>query len=250
MIENEFKMLEDSDFSIFHPHANSRDMLICFSGRRAGFVDPFHFSFYQEARGIPANTLFLRDNTGRWYFRGFPGLSGSLRETARVLGDFAKSRDIQQITVVGVSAGTSAAMIVGTLMGAQRVFCLGCISTIHPDQRRNPEVGHLGPKMRAGLELIWNHPEAETDLFDVRGVLQLAGTAAPAVRIHHDPDHQKDSWHAQRLADLPTVTLVPRPGFEHDIKRFSKDLATNPDFLSGFATERGATSAPRKFRQG
>lgn len=246
MTDSKFEFLEDSDFSIFHPRENSRDLLVCFSGRRAGFVDPFHFSFYRDAKDVPANMLFLRDNTGSWYHRGFPGLSGSLRETAEVLGEFVKLRGIHRTTVVGVSAGTFAAMIIGTLMGARRVYCLGCISTIHPDQRINPEVGQLGPKMRAGLEEIWNHPKAETDLFDVRGVLEQAGRAAPSVRIHHDPDHQKDSWHAQRLGGLPTVTLVPRPGFEHDIRRFSRDLATDSGFLSGFGQDHSAFSALRR----
>ncbi|MEO0388270.1 MAG: alpha/beta hydrolase [Pseudomonadota bacterium] len=211
-------------------HPGSDHLLVLLSGRRMGYrVD--RFSFSKATRRLAVNRLYLRDNFGLWYHRGLEGRTETLVDTAAFLTGFAAERGCSRITMLGVSAGGYAALILGHLTRAAAVVAIAPRTRLHPDSERHADRNREG--VLGSLRKLAVCPGAEAALFDLAPYFADNPVAVGRVAIHYDPAHSLDRFHAENLASIPGIALTQHPGTGHTLARV---LVEDPLFLRDLLT--------------
>jgi tetratricopeptide (TPR) repeat protein len=87
--------------------------------QRAGTVE------YKIARAIACNRIFVRPAGRRWYHDGIPGLGVTIEETAQSLKRLVGELKPTHVVAIGASAGGYGALVLGCLIGADRILAFG-----------------------------------------------------------------------------------------------------------------------------
>ncbi len=90
--------------------------------QRAGTVE------YRIARAIACNRVFVRPAGKRWYHDGIPGLGATIEETAQSLKKLVGELKPTHVVAIGASAGGYGALVLGCLIGADRILAFGAES--------------------------------------------------------------------------------------------------------------------------
>jgi hypothetical protein len=114
-----------------------------------------------------------------------------------------------------VSAGGYAALAYGTLIGADVVAAFSPQTVIDldvmnafGDHRYDEQLGDLAA--RGSLDRRW---------IDLRAALPGARCAQTRCELHFDTESEPDLRHAERIAGLEGVSLMPHPGVGHNVPR-------------------------------
>jgi hypothetical protein len=197
------RALEDPDAPLcLDTRGRSGTMLVAFGGLR-GRVGVLPFEFFRATRGIPVKKLFVRDLRQAWYHRGIPEHGSTLMDVADALQALLARERIERLVVAGSSAGGYAALVFGTLLGADSVLCfapqttldLGALAALG-DHRWDE---YLEPLAAAGaLDSRW---------VDLRAALPSARRADTVYRVFFDDSLAADRGHAERLRGLDGLRL-------------------------------------------
>jgi pimeloyl-ACP methyl ester carboxylesterase len=190
----------------------SSTLLVAFGGMR-GHVGMLPFEFFKATGSLPVKRLFVRDLRQAWYHRGIPGHGSTVEEVAESLRGLIADRGVERLVVAGNSAGGYAALLFGTLLGADTVLCfapqtvldLGVLGEMD-DHRWDDRLGAL---VQAGsLDPRWT---------DLSAALPPLARSSTAVELYFDASYTPDRLHAERIAALPGVRLRRLEGGAHGV---------------------------------
>ncbi len=223
--------VEDREAPLSSDFGGRSDTLFVAFGGLSGKLGIPTFEFFKLTEEMPVKRLFVRDLHQAWYHRGIPGHGESIPAAAASLGGLVEGARVERLVVVGVSAGGYAALAFGSLLGADAVLAFGAQTTIDPaglaaigDDRWDAQIAPLAAA--GALDPAWT---------DLRAALAERPALADA-RLYFDADFAPDRDHAERLADLPGVTLHPVSGGEHEVARTMRENGTlGPALLDALA---------------
>jgi hypothetical protein len=201
-----------SDSAVFAQEPASDRLVVFCSGRLMGFKRD-DFSFLRRSGALAVNRLFIRDNFGLWYQAGLKGLSRDVTSTADWLAGFAAKGGFARVSMVGISSGGYAALILGALIGAHTVHALSPRTLLHEDAEIHADRDRHG--VQKSLAALQTLPVRQEQFFDLRCYFTQHPLAARLCQIHFDPTHSLDAFHAERLADLPGFEFRRYPDAGH-----------------------------------
>ncbi|MDH5573078.1 MAG: hypothetical protein OEY89_15055 [Gammaproteobacteria bacterium] len=155
------------------------------------------------------DVFFAKDFRQAWYQMGLLGVSTDVNSTADFLAKL--SADYNEVPkMVGTSAGGFAAVMFGAILGAPNVLAFSPqtlitereVSRFASQDTRKEEV--LAGKSLDLCEIISSNPSSD-------------------IKIYYGADHEEDTEAAERLKDLPGVTLYPCPTDSHNVAVWLRD---------------------------
>jgi pimeloyl-ACP methyl ester carboxylesterase len=181
---------------------SSRTLLVAFGGMQGELGMPV-FEFFKSTRDIPVKRLFVRDVRQSWYHGGLSGDDATLTDATESLRELIAREDVDRLVTVGNSAGGYAALVFGTLLGAETVLSFSPQTVLDLDAWRAMKDGRWEKQLR---------PLAEVDALDprwtdLRSALPQARSALTRYEIFFDETHRLDRLHAERLTGIDGVRL-------------------------------------------
>lgn len=213
-------MTEELESIMFHPSETSDILMVMLSGRKAGFILPLHFNMSFSTRKLDVNRLYLRDNFGMWYHSGLQGVTRDLAETAEFLREHITGCGYSRVVMVGVSSGGYAALVLGAMIGADKIHAFGPPTLLQDGMREG-----RGNKIERSMKALMQRSDIDPELFDVKQALARYPIKPEAeVKLYFDPEFDIDAERCLYLKDVPGISLVECPGSGHQvIKSFQED---------------------------
>ena len=193
---------EDSSMNL-ETDNDSRTLLIAFGGMRGARIGVPAFEFSMASSEIPVKRLFVRDLRQAWYHLGTPEYGATLESVAEGLGALLAQHDVDRLVATGNSAGGYAALVFGTLLGADTVLSfapqttldLGTLAEMN-DHRWDEQV--MAIIAAESLDERW---------VDLREALPRARCAETRYQVYFDDTLSVDRLHAERLRGLEGMHL-------------------------------------------
>ncbi len=217
---------DDSVGIICDLEPDSRRMIVAFAALPGPNLVR-HFAFLTTLAEQHVKVAFLRDHHAAWYHRGVAGVGDSVDEVADFLRVF--SRNAEEVVMIGGSSGAYAAALFGSLIGCEthafspQTFIDPELRAVHDDARFPREVEGLAPYM-------------DMRYADLRPT--VARSEAP-LHVYYATRHRLDRLHAERLGDLPNVTLHGFDWDSHLLLRELRDRGWLEPFLARLAQGSG-----------
>ncbi len=208
--------------------SDSRTLLLAFGGL-VGQIGIPPFEFFSLTAQVPVKRLFVRDLRQAWYHRGIPRYGSGVPQVADALRPLLARQEVDRLVVAGASAGGYAALLFGTLLGAEEVLCFAPQTVLDLDTLA--AMGDHRWDWRLGRQTAAGAVDARFS--DLRRVLPAARCAQTSYRIYFDDSLQADRMHAERLADLPGVRLYRFGRGSHNIARSLRDTGALERVLRG-----------------
>lgn len=191
--------------SLSHDFASdSSTLLIAFGGAPPARLGVPAFEFRKATEAMSVKRLLVRDLHMAWYHRGLPGQSTTLSGVAESLTEIVAVHDIDRIVAAGNSAGGYAALVFGTLLGADVVLSFAPQTVLDLDalaalgDHRWDDL--LQPLSATGaLDRRWT---------DLRQSLRRFRKPNTSYQVYFDESLAVDRLHAERLSGLPGVSLI------------------------------------------
>lgn len=187
---------------------------------------PGRFSLENALRQANVDTLLLNVPERGYYLQGILGLGTDLEASLANLRRLIAEIGAAEVAAIGLSMGGYGAVLLGALLGVDRVLAMGGETLLRlPGSRSRTNIGdRFDP----------SHP-------DLRPQIEAAG----GTRFHFLCGEQDliDLYSAWRVRDLPNVQIHPVRNAPHEIARWLSARKALGSFLSGFA-ERGAIDEP------
>jgi pimeloyl-ACP methyl ester carboxylesterase len=195
--------LEDPNTSlVLDMRSSSSTLLIAFGGLR-GRMGVLPFEFFRATGGIPVKRLFVRDLRQAWYHRGMPEHGTTLTDVARALEDVLARQHVERLVVAGNSAGGYAALVFGTLLGADAALCFAPQTTLDLD-----ELAAMGDdRWDEYLRPLAAANALDPSWVDLARALPPARRADTRYRVFFDDSLPVDRAHAERLRGLEGARL-------------------------------------------
>ena len=191
--------------------SRSRTMLVAFGGinSRIG-VTPYEFSSLTGRSGV--KRLYVRDLHQSWYHRGMPGHGDALMDVAAVISGVVARRRVERLVVVGTSAGGYAALVFGTLLGADVVLAFSPQTTLDLESLAQMDDHRWDDKLQA----LEDDAAFDRNWVDLARALPAARHAETEYRVFFDDTHL-DRAHGERLDGLEGVRLFRFGRGEHEL---------------------------------
>lgn len=186
-------------------------LLVLFAGLGVGHSPPA-FIFRRFLRRYPGvDKLFVRDLSLSWYLRGIPGVSRDVHSTAGFLRQWTLR--YQRTVFIGCSAGATAAILYGQLLGVDKVLAFAPQTVLG---ERKPRELH-DPRWEGRLARL-RQEISEPHFLD----LPALGSLTVPVDVHYSAGIPLDRLHAEALAG-PRVACWPQPGSSHLVALTMRD---------------------------
>jgi hypothetical protein len=211
--------LEQSDAGCAYDfHDDDKTALVVFAGLAVGdqsIADHPHFEFFNVAAGLPVSKLFIRDLDQVWYQRGVRGLGSTVPEVRDALA--AQLDRFEHVVFLGGSSGGYAALLLGALLGVDRVLAFSP-QTFVGRGRRMLHRDRRWPKEIAEMR---RSPALSSAYLDLKPVLR----DAPASRfdIYFGSGNRLDRLHARRVRAIPGVSIHAQKTDSHGVQRQMRD---------------------------
>ena len=191
----------DDNVSVLRDYSGPGDvLLVSFSGLKRNPHKVPGFSLRGTLTGLPAKKLYLRDLNKAWFLRGLCGVTSGVEDTVSFLRSEVEAVGARRVIMTGYSLGGFAALLYGTMMGANEVHAISPQTFIS-----------FWRRFRCG-DRRWQryvlplHFGSHRRFHDLRPL--FAGEAAGTqLHIYFAGDSRLDTLHAQHLQTFPQVTL-------------------------------------------
>jgi acetyl esterase/lipase len=221
------RAVEDRELAISADMApSSRTLLLAFGGMMGELGVP-PFEFFAATGRLPVKRMLVRDLHQAWYHQGIRGHGTTIDSAAASLRELIARHDVDRLVVAGSSAGGYAALIFGSLLGADTVLAFGPQTVLDLDVLAEIDDHRWDDKLRelaaAGtLDSRW---------IDLRAALPGARCADTRYEIYFAEPHgdrgepalHGDLCHAERLVGLESVRLYRFGKGGHRIARMLRE---------------------------
>lgn len=196
----------------------SSTLLIAFGGM-AGELGVPPFEFFKSTGTIPVKRLFVRDLLQAWYHRGIPGHGETLQESAESLRALVTENGVGRLVVAGNSAGGYAALLFGTLLGADTVLCFSPQTVLDPDVLAEMDDHRWDEQL---LSLLADG-RLDPHWIDLRSVLPGLRNGRTRYEVYFDETFPSDRLHAERLDGIEGLQMHRMAHGGHDVVREMRD---------------------------
>jgi hypothetical protein len=212
--ENGFRRgLEDPDVPLSLDLASESRTLLLACGGMVGRIGIPPFEFFSLTGEIPVKRLFVRDLRQAWYHQGIPDHGSTIAAVSNSLRLLIASHHVNRLVVAGSSAGGYAALVFGTLLGADTVLCFSPQTVLDLDILADMNDHRWDERLRKHVASV------DPDWRDLREALPRVRHAATSYHLYFDNSLRGDRVHAERLADLDGVRLYRFGHGGHNIAR-------------------------------
>jgi len=188
--------------------ANCDAVLLCFCARNGTLGLPLNFS-HQWLGRLPVSLIYIKDFHDLAGARGYPSLGSDPEASVSGLKLLLEGLNAKRVYALGVSLGGYAALHYGLQLGALGVLGLAAATDLTPGF-----LGSLEPIAPAHLNVFKQAPEYAKNLFEAYESMRHKPRVILAFSAHNIQDRQ----HAERMAGLPNVELLPITGYaQHNI---------------------------------
>lgn len=180
---------------------DSNTLLLCFGGLALGIGVP-PYEFQKTLRSLDAKTMFVRDLDQAWYHRGVVGMGTSLTSAAEGLEIQIKRSKVNRLITLGNSSGGYAALLFGSMLGADQVLsfapqtALGPISRLRIGEYRWPRQ----------IARVYASSTASASQFNLRKTLTSPNFGS--ANVYFSSDHRLDRAYAENVETVPRVNKV------------------------------------------
>jgi hypothetical protein len=198
-------------------NADTVMLLFCGHAERLGLALPAIHRWFGR---MPASLVYLRDFRRLHYLAGIPSLGADRAASLAGLRALVASLGGRRIVCYGTSGGVFAALDYGLELGAEAVLALA--GPVNLTREFNASL-HMG---RAIARL---HDTVPGVAIDLRRAYETAARA-PRTWLVYGENNWDDRLHAETMAGLPGVTLVPVKNFQgHNV---AMEFITRGSFAS------------------
>ena len=194
---------------------DSRTLLIAFGGMRGMMGNILPFEFFKATGTVAVKRLFVRDLRQAWYHRGVPGHGSSIEAVGHSLGELVAAQGVERLVMVGNSAGGYAALLFGTLLGADSVLCFAPQTVLELEVLAEMDDHRWDDQLRE----LTHSGDLDPRWTDLRRALPDIRRAGTRYEIYFDDSFRIDRLHAERLGGLEGAQLHRFSGGAHGIAR-------------------------------
>lgn len=193
--------LSPSD-SILIEFNNSKTLIVAFGGIKVRGDKPvFEFlNLLKDNQTI--DKIFIRDMNQVWYQNGIADDITNLRSVADYLENIISSKKYSNVVFIGNSMGGYAAILLGTLLRANKIIAFSPQTFIGRFRR----LLSLDMRWRNQINNVHVNANKQPEYFDLKPLLKKGAHNTP-IEIWYCKTHRLDSLHAQLLKKLPNVQL-------------------------------------------
>jgi pimeloyl-ACP methyl ester carboxylesterase len=195
--------------------SDSRTLLITFGGLGVEGGMP-SFEFGSTTSAIPVKRLFVRDPHQSWYHRG-ARRGPRIASVAESLSELIAQHDVRRLVTAGNSAGGYAALLFGTLLGADTALAFAPQTVLDCDILDEIDDHRWDWRLRP---LTAQHA-LEPEWLDLQVALPRVRRSNIRYNVYFADTVRCDRLHAERLRDLEGVRLYR---FGRGGHRFVRDL--------------------------
>jgi len=208
--------------------SESEVLLVAFGGFAGGMGIP-PFEFFRIASELEAKRVFVRDLNQAAYHRDLPGMPGGVDGIVRYLKRVISEHHIRRTVIAGNSLGGYAALLVGSLLGADEVLAFSPYTFIGPVARLlsgDTRVARVAIRALLSRNARWRY-------FDLAGVYASEENPPECEIYYCDQGTQGrlDALHATRMARFPSIHLHIRNEGGHDLVKHLRDVGELADIL-------------------
>lgn len=207
--------------------ADASHLYIFFGGIAAGFVIP-PFEFYNAAKIIDENKIFIRDFSQSWYHQGLDGISNNIQSTATFIAREIQQLNPKKVFFVGNSMGGYAAIVFATLIGQGEVIAFAPQTFISPLLR----LKHGDTRWSTQILSTYKRGIFKTKVWNIKRLL-LQNNHNQKISIFVSKDDLLDCIHAQHLGNISGVTIFEFHDGGHEIVKLLRDTGKLPDIMAG-----------------
>ena len=208
-------------------HADSKKLYIFFGGLAAGIAMP-PFEFYNAAKILSENKIYIRDLRQCWYHAGLPGVSTDIPTTADFLARQIEEIAPESIFFVGNSMGGFAAFLFSNWLECGQVISFAPQTFISPMLRAKHN-DHRWPRQ---IQNTYKQAANLQKVYDLKPFLQKR-VSNRRMLLFVSETHELDHLHAMHLQGIDNLTVFSSKGRGHGIVRDLRDEGKLPLILSG-----------------
>ncbi|MDP5030748.1 MAG: hypothetical protein NWQ54_15560 [Paraglaciecola sp.] len=207
--------------------AESKELYIFFGGIAAGIAMP-PFEFYNAAKIINSNKIFIRDFTQSWYQNGLALISEDIDGTVRFIQLKINELKAEKIFFVGNSMGGFAAILFCNLLQTGQAIAFAPQTFISPLKRL------IYRDSRWTLQILNTYKTSlfKSKIWDLKSFLLKINKIQPT-SIYVCTNDKLDYLHAKNISQLPNITINEFNVGGHDIVKILRDAGLLPAIMSG-----------------
>ncbi len=180
---------------------NSNTLLITFAGI-SGAIGLYPFEFFKITKSFNVDKIFIRDLDQSWYHKGLKDISTSIEGTAIFLKKIIEKQKYSKVVCLGNSMGGYAAIVIGKLIGADRVLSFAP-QTFLDNENRDKFSDNRWQEQITLLPQNIDKKYLDLNLFLKNKTTQTK------IELYFSLDERIDIAHVQYIQDNPSVSMYP-----------------------------------------
>ena len=208
-------------------HAESKKLFLIFGGIGGGMAIP-PFEFFNSARIINENKIFIRDLNQCYYQAGLAGISNDINTTVDYLRFEINQIDHQDLYFIGNCAGGFAAIMFAALLNYRDVIAYSPLTFIDPFNRiRFRDFRNTKKKIITYVRTLMKRK-----VYDLKPLLKKSHQKMN-IHIFVGTGFRADYIHSYRLADIQGVTIHEIKTDTHNVVKLLRDQGKLAQTLRG-----------------
>lgn len=191
-------------------------LTIAFAGLPLGLFEVRH-DFYKFTSGDGCSKIFCKDVQLLWYQKGLDTNLNSVPAVRSKLQEIVNEINPTKVTCIGLSAGAYAALLFGSLLGADVVHAFGPQTFLSRELREQYGIGYQW--WGAEMEVVYEKAPDQT-YYDLRPFL-MSNTKTRFL-LHVGERCEIDQKYASHLRDVPGVEILEYDTAEHSPAAYLK----------------------------
>lgn len=192
---------EENPNVLYQPCDDSETLIVFFGSM--GSHTRKDFEWQGSSQHVGEKRLYLKDPHSVWYQKGISGLGRNIDETAHWLRGVYERVGAKRIVHFGVSGGGYAAMLFGWMLNVNSVVAISPRTYLDlKNRRKNGDY-----RLFARAKCLYLYTQAQPEYFDLLSFFENTPHLGVTINIHYAKGQRLDAMHAQRMQNVPGVSL-------------------------------------------